>query len=571
MKPASRAPLWGLVFLLSVVVAGCAAGSGTAPPAPPGVPLDVRLEALLSQPPFDRVHWGVLVVEPATDRVLYERNPDRLFIPASNMKIPVAAAALGLLGPDYRWETTFYARGRPVDGVLPGDLYLPGRGDPTLGAPFFDPPDRALEALADSLWAAGVREVEGALVLDASAWDSTTVPESWMMEDLDGAYGATGGAFAVRTGELEIEVRAGSDPGEPASVSWVPHGPPLRSDGGSVADDSDPAAAADPEAAATDPEEDPAPEDLPANPRGRSATTAAFEPFVRHEVVTVPPTADGDAPPEIRVEFRPESRHWLVTGAIEVGATRRFTRSSRDPNRLAVSALAGALADRGIEVHGGGRILWDAGIPLETRCASGRIAGCAEMLRIAGMASPPLAEVVPAILAPSQNWMTEQVVRTLGEEFGEKGNWEEGFDAILSYLEHEVGIEPDHFHFEDGSGMSAQNLVSPRAIVAILAHARSRPWGDGFREGMARPGADDTTLQSRLSGLEGRVFAKTGTISHVNSLSGYLLHENGQEWIFSVLSNGANVPAGVVRERIDAIVGAVAEAQGVNMPLSLAD
>ena len=83
------------------------------------------------------------------------------------------------------------------------------------------------------------------------------------------------------------------------------------------------------------------------------------------------------------------------------------------------------------------------------------------------------------------------------------------------------------------------------------------PWGEQYRDAMAEPGEDGSTLQNRLAGLEGRVFAKTGTISNVNSLSGYLLRDDGQEIVFSILSNGSGMPASRVRRSIDEIVRAL--------------
>ncbi len=501
-------PLVLLLSTLSLAQTGCAATGAAPGPAP--IPLPERLDALLTEPPFDRVHWGVLVVDGASGREVFSHNPDLLFIPASNMKIPVTAAALGLLGPEYRWQTTFYSHTLPDRGILEGDLYLPAHGDPTLGQPFHDSSSDALAALADSLVAAGIREVRGRLVVDVSAWDSTTVPESWMIEDLDGRFGATGGAFSIERGELEIRVR-GTGAGEPAVVEWSPRGPIPGADG-------------------------------------------SLQPFVRHDVRTIAAGGEG----QIRTSFLPESSHWVVEGTIASGDERTITRSGRAPVRLATGVILRVLSERGIEVSGGVEILWEREEPIETACASGRIPSCAEMIRIAGLASPPLVEVVAAILGPSQNWIAEQLVRTLGSELGREGSWSEGFAVSEVYLDTAVGIGPEEVHWEDGSGMSNHNLISPRALVSILRHARSRPWGSAFRSGMAQGGLQGTTLSSRLESFGGRVFAKTGTLSHVDALSGYVVGATGRELIFSILTNGSNLPASSVRAQADRIVAELA-------------
>ncbi len=495
----------GSIALGGTGCVGTVAGIGTDPATPSS---RESLDALIAEPPFDRVHWGILAVDALSGEILYEANPELLFIPASNMKLPVTIAAFGLLGAEYRWQTTFFARSLPVDGRLEGDLYLPAGGDPTLGEPFHASGERALEAVADSLRRAGVREISGDLVVDASAWDSTSVPESWMVEDLPVTAGATGGAFAVDRGELEIRILGADEAGEPARTEWAPRG----SDAGE-----------------------------PSN---------GALPFVLSRVVTSPAGEAAD----LAASYLPESRRWIVEGRIGAGETRTLRRAARDPVRLAVSALERAIADQGIRVEGGAEILWDRGLPLGRRCESGRVASCAEMLRISGAPSPPLREVVAAILGPSQNWTTEQLIRTVGQEKGTRGSWSEGFRVIGKHLEAWAGVRPEEVSWEDGSGLSNHNLISPRALVALLRYARREPWGEVFRSSLAQPGHEGTTLASRLEELEGRVFAKTGSLSHVNSLSGYLVTSDGREVVFSILTNGANLPGGEVRARIDAVV-----------------
>ena len=182
----------------------------------------------------------------------------------------------------------------------------------------------------------------------------------------------------------------------------------------------------------------------------------------------------------------------------------------------------------------------------------------ADSQRLATLTSPPLWEIVEAILEPSQNWMTEQLVHVLGLEFGEEGSWREGFDVEQDFLFFEVGVDTLDIHYQDGSGLAAYNLVTPRAMVRILEYMGDSPHGELFRLALAEPGEEGGTLSDRLPGLEGSLFGKTGTISHVNSLSGYLTTYSGRELIFSILTNGSGLSSGLVRSSIDQVVQAVA-------------
>jgi serine-type D-Ala-D-Ala carboxypeptidase/endopeptidase (penicillin-binding protein 4) len=464
--------------------------------------LSARIDAVLSRPPMDGVHWGVLLVDAETGEVLYDRNAHLRFVPASNMKVPVTAAALDRLGPSWRYRTGFWIEPGALleEGRrLAGDLVLVTHGDPSLGEPFHTSGEGALRALADSLLATGLREVDGDLVVDLAAWDSTSVPTGWLVGNLNSRAAATGGAFSIENGELELHLRGGTREGEATRLSWSPVGTPD---------------------------------------------------FVANRVTTGRVGAGAD----VRTSYLPESRRWVVEGSIPPGASERIVRAHRDPVRQAAHALVRVLADQGLEIRGELHLAWDRGEALAGGCAAGSLPRCDGVRELAGMDSPPMTELVRAILEPSQNWMTEQLVRTLGAEVGEEGSWEEGFGVVADFLTGELGIDSLDVHFRDGSGLAGYNLISPRALIRILDDARSRPWALAFHDAMAEPGKPRTTLSNRLTDLEGRVHAKTGTISHVNSLSGYLVSNDGRPLLFAVMSNAANLPAGQIRRTIDDVV-----------------
>jgi D-alanyl-D-alanine carboxypeptidase/D-alanyl-D-alanine-endopeptidase (penicillin-binding protein 4) len=475
-----------------------------------GPALEDEIDEVLSSAPLDQVNWGIRVVDPERGEILYSRHAHLKFVPASNMKILSTATALSLLGPDYRYETRLFGVGRMEDGgVLRGDLLLPATGDPTLSERFYPSAEAPLDSLADGLWRVGLRRVTGALVVDVSTWDSTTVPGSWMVQNLAGTFGATGGAFSIAEGVLTVEVTAGDEPGAPAKARWWPY---LEND------------------------------------------------FVTVGFVTVDPESRARRG---GVQYLPESKRLLIPGRIEVGEVDTIRIGQRAPVHLASNALLHALERRGIQVQSGVRIAWDRGEPVGPgHCTTGSAESfeqvCPDAHNLTNLTSPPLAEIIKAILEPSQNWMTEQLVKTLGAERGEEGSWREGFRVEREFLATEVGVDSLDVFYQDGSGLSAYNLVTPRAVVRILEYMRASPHANIFKNALASPGEDPGTLRRRLLSLEGRVFAKTGTINHVNSLSGYLVTDSGRELIFSILTNGSGLSSGPVRAGIDRVVEAVA-------------
>jgi D-alanyl-D-alanine carboxypeptidase/D-alanyl-D-alanine-endopeptidase (penicillin-binding protein 4) len=482
---------------LLAILAGCATLGGGA-----GGLDRSAIDARLAAAPLGRAHVGVLAVDARTGQTLYARNADRWFVPASNQKILISAAAWSLLGPDYRYRTELRAEGRVEGGRLDGHLVVHGSGDPSLSPRYWPSGVAALDALADSVRAAGIAEVAGKLVVDVSAWDSTTVAPTREVDDLVVRAGATGGAFAIDEGELTVIVQGAASPGSPAGVSWSPAGAP-------------------------------------------GFVTATLE------------TAAPDAGRRVLARYHPETRRIVVEGAVRPHETDTLVFAQRDPVRVAAAELAAALERRGVMVRGGWDVRWDPSTD-EAAWEAGRSVPVRGGELLAALESPPLAELVAGVLEPSQNWMAEQLVRTLGAELGGRGSLAAGLDVVQRFLVEAVDVEPFDVRPRDGSGLSAYNLLTPRAVVSALRHMAARPDGIAFRAALAEPGEVESTLEERLAGLEGRVFAKTGSISNVNTLSGYLVRANGEEVVFSILSNATGVDAGEVRAAIDDVVRVLA-------------
>ncbi|MBT8398005.1 MAG: D-alanyl-D-alanine carboxypeptidase, partial [Gemmatimonadetes bacterium] len=218
---AERRTLAAAVAFLSLLFgSGCASFPGGGGPS-----LQEEIDEIISTPPLDQVNWGIRIVDPDRGQILYSRHAHLKFVPASNMKVLSTGTALSLLGPEYRYDTEIFGVGTLGESgsVLRGDLLLPATGDPTLSERFYPTAEAPLDSLAQGLWAAGIRTVSGALVVDVSRWDSTTVPGSWMVQNLSGTSGATGGAFSIAEGVLNIEVTAAEEVGSPARTIWWPH------------------------------------------------------------------------------------------------------------------------------------------------------------------------------------------------------------------------------------------------------------------------------------------------------------------------------------------------------------
>jgi D-alanyl-D-alanine carboxypeptidase/D-alanyl-D-alanine-endopeptidase (penicillin-binding protein 4) len=175
-------------------------------------------------------------------------------------------------------------------------------------------------------------------------------------------------------------------------------------------------------------------------------------------------------------------------------------------------------------------------------------------LVLASYQSRPLIEDVRVINKVSQNLHAEILLRLLGREKGTAGTVEGGLEVLRGFL-NQAGITGDQYAFYDGSGLSRQNLVTPRAVVQLLRYADSQSWGASFRDTLPLSGTDGS-LSSRFKSVDvqGRVQAKTGSLGGVKTLSGYATTNRGERVAFSILSNNFNLPDKRINETIDNIV-----------------
>lgn len=465
--------------------------------------LQHRLDALLDQPPFDRVTWGVFVQD-ARGRVLYQRNGDRLFVPASNTKLVVSATAAALLPPDYRVRTSVYVNGTLRDGVVYGDLVLYGRGDPTFSERCFgvdtlargacDSTFTAMDAIADSLVARGVRRVTGRLIGDGSYFEPTIVHPAWNVFDINWWYAAPVSGLGFHDNSVDFHITPSDSVGRPPAITWSP-------DLGLFAFEN---------RARTGPPDS-----------GSTIGDNFFRKPGTMEIWAEGTAAKGSTP-------------WVESFALP------------DPNEYAARALAHSLAARGIPVEGGTTSTTDSLALRAVRCCG------TPLVEYRGR---PLADMLFPILNSSQNWFAEMLLKIVGRELGGAGSWDAGLDAERRFLVDSVHVDSTAFSLEDGSGLSAGNLVSPHTFVQILSYMYAHPRRAAFLAALPRSGKPGSLLR-RFVGtpLEGHVVAKTGSIDRVNTLSGYIERPDGPPLVFSIEANAHAIGGRSMLAQLDSLV-----------------
>jgi D-alanyl-D-alanine carboxypeptidase/D-alanyl-D-alanine-endopeptidase (penicillin-binding protein 4) len=462
-----------------------------------------RAERLVQAAPVDKGEWGLLIVDAASDEVLYERNADKYFVPASNMKLLTTALALDTLGPDYRFRTTIETNGKlSRRGRLTGNLILVGRGDPNLSNrkfPFdtkeeFDgEPQKVLTELAEAVVGRGVKEITGDVLGDDSYFPHERYPGGWEIDDMVWEYGAAISAIVVDDNTVTLTLTPGERAG--AKVQAVVQPP-----------------------------------------------TADFT--VKNEVTTIGAGEKG----ELKLTREPGADTVVVSGTLAArGVPRKLVLAIQEPAQHAATLLAKLLADRGVKFHGKVRALHDPD-PTE----AGRT-------MLAEHVSIPLADEVKLVNKISQNLHAEVLLRTAARQ---TGIWKEPEDLpkFARDFYARVGIAPDDVVQQDGSGLSRHDLLTPRALVRLLQYAQKQVWFASFYGSLPVAGVDGT-LNERMkdAGMVGRIRAKTGSVSHVRTLSGYADTPGGRRLIFSFLSNNQFGKNHEVHDAIDGLCVAMME------------
>jgi D-alanyl-D-alanine carboxypeptidase/D-alanyl-D-alanine-endopeptidase (penicillin-binding protein 4) len=226
-KAPARLLFAGLVWSLGMPLpiqgqeAAVAGGSGYATALTSPAELATRLDRILADPALARADVGLVVQVAETGEILYEVEGEKLFVPASNTKIVTAAVALDALGPAYRWETSLAADGVIADGVLDGDLWIVGGGDPQLTR-------EVLASWPDVLARAGIRRITGDVIGDDRAFTGPQWGEGWYWHEVYASWAAGVSGLQLWPNTVRAQLVPGTEVGDPARFELLEPGPALR-------------------------------------------------------------------------------------------------------------------------------------------------------------------------------------------------------------------------------------------------------------------------------------------------------------------------------------------------------
>lgn len=470
-------------------------------------PWGEAIDRQLAAPAARRAIWSVHVRDLRAGQTLYSRNATAPFTPASNAKLFSSALALARLGPDYRFVTRVLAAAPPgADGTLQGPLALTGGGDPSLSGRTYPyekdakplPALGPLEDLANAVVAAGVRRITGGVIGDDTLYPYEPYPEGWTLDDAAWEYGAPLSALVVNDNALAVSVRPPRRAGEPATVVLYP------------------------------------PNDA----------------LTVHNTLRAAP----GFPTSIQLHRPPNSTVLRISGTVPPGASPVSLRIAFDDPALAAAHLfKRLLEERGVTITGPARA--------RHRAASAPYTP-PEGVELARRLSPPLSQILQVVNKVSQNLHAEIVLREAARAARGDASREAAIEELTVFLR-SLGIPNDHHDFQDGSGLSRKTLVTASATTRLLEKMAASEHAAVFLDTLPAGGVDGS-LSYRFGATPNAsaLRAKTGTLSHVSALSGYILNSGRPRFAFSAMVNHANMNSSAARDLLDKIVEEILRSAG---------
>lgn len=434
---------------------------------------------------------SISVMELATGRTVGGHQSELACIPASTQKLLTTAVAMDVLGPDHRFETKLIIAGDIVEGgVLNGDVYLVGGGDPSLGSPYLDGVpglNGMLGRWRDKLRAAGIRRVNGRVIGDGSYFGTHAASGGWPWSDLGNYYGA--GAYGLNIHEnfyfLDF-LQRGRVGAIPPVQRTRPEVPGLRLTN-----------------------------ELRSGPRG-----------------------SGD---QAYIYGAPFGYDNFIRGSIPIGSGRFTIKGALpDPALFAAQALCRFLKDSGISVS----------LPAESdrnqgsgRFASGRV--------LDTYRSPPLSTLVDRTNLRSNNLYAEALLREVNKNRGAEAYELSSTKVVTDWLE-AAGLPIMTIRVDDGSGLATRNFFSADFMTRFLRHQAERGrWRESIPMA-GQTGSMKGYLKGTAA--VGRLSAKSGSLGAARAYAGYADRADGRELAFAIMVNNFTIESKDVRKKMHALM-----------------
>lgn len=462
------------------------------------------VQAVASDPVFSQALMSVCVMT-GSGEIIADFNSQAMLVPASNMKLLTTGAAIHTLGKGHRFETKIGYRGKVHDGVLTGDLYILGGGDPTIASKdsIATPLEQTFNQWHSLLAKAGIRKIDGHIIGDGRWFEGMPEEESWVWNDIGTYYGTGSSALMFYENMQSFEVSPGETPGSPVNIA--PHYPSV--------------------------------------------------PWMEFRYnCTTGEKGTGDQLYMYTSDLAPVAE---IRGTFGVDRGRkRVDCSNKFPEYTCASYFSDWLKKKGVTCTKGAADTKLRPMPAERDDS---------LMIIGSTMSPELERLIFTTNKASNNLYAETLFRALGKHHLGNATYETSAKALESILKG-MGLDTSKgLHIKDGSGLSRQNYVSSEFFCRFLEAMMHSPVFEEYVESLPQPGGEGTlkfNMKSYPAETRARIRAKSGSMNGIRCYSGYIIPTQGakdETIIFSILTGNCTSPTWKVRPLLDKLMAGLAE------------
>lgn len=452
------------------------------------------IDDILNNKELFNANYGIYIKNLDSNEVLYQYNSEKNFIPASTNKLVLTYSALNLLGPNYKFSTSLYLDGiKKSNGDFEGNVIIRGLGDPSHSNYFKSNPISLLEEFALALDSLGIKNIKGNIIGDDRFFDNIYYAKGWMWDDFIYTFSSQINSLSINENKVDFILKASNSISKDPIVSIFPENKYIHLYNSIKSTDYNTV--------------------LYINP---------FRDFKSNDIYL-----SGNIPIDSL-----SKEEYKISVTID------------NPTLFFLNLFKSTLENYKIQFKGA--LLNSRDLEVDYSYA--------DLNLIKEIISPDLIEIISNINKVSNNFASDMILKTISKELTGIGNFEDGIEEIKKFLKRNK-IDVDNISLNDGSGLSRYNLLSPIFQCKLLTLIYRDKYRDLFINSLAQPGKNGT-LRNRLTGskAEFRVFAKTGTMSNVSNICGYVITEDNQKLAFSLMFNGFTCPLPTIHSIQDLIL-----------------
>ncbi|GAB4471693.1 MAG: D-alanyl-D-alanine carboxypeptidase/D-alanyl-D-alanine-endopeptidase [Thermoflexibacter sp.] len=458
--------------------------------------LSIEIKKIFNEKEMQTASLGFCVYDLKADKMLFTYQPNQSMAVASILKLSTTSAALQILGSNFRFETHLEYDGKIENGVLKGNLYIRGGGDPTLGK---DSMDKLMKEWVEAVKKQGIKQIEGTVIGDAGIFEEHLAPDNWAWSDIGNYFGAGACGLSINDNYFELYFNSGKKEGDPTQfLRYEPQIDELEF----------------------------------VNEIKTGAVGSADEAYIYASPYSY-------APRYMKGTIPPNRSNYIVKAAIP------------DPPLFCAKMLTKYLKASGVSL---------AKEPTTDRLMRlKKISMAKDRKSFHKNISAPLKDIVLQTNTRSINIYAESMLKMIGLYKKSKGTTEAGREAIISFWEGKK-IDMNGFFMEDGSGLSHYNAITPMQLSQILVETYKTPIFKDFYHSLAIAGKTGTAryLLSGTS-AEGNMRAKSGSLTRVRSYAGYVNTKSNRLLAFVIVANNFSGESREMKKRLERVLAILPE------------